>query len=96
MVKHKYKIRVEIETDQGVDGKSTLCIETTDEHNTAEKRPVNECIAMTMAGIAKGIINSGRIVCPSTFAETSQAFADEMLEPLQSDYDDERLRLQNQ
>lgn len=75
--KHKYTIRIEIETDAG---KSTYLLETRDEHDTEHSRPINECIAITMAGLLQSIVISGRVVCPSTFEETAQAFSDEMLE----------------
>jgi hypothetical protein len=94
MAKHRFKIRVEIETDEGVDGVLTTCIEVSNDYRATATCPVSS-IAMTMAGVVKSIINSGRIVSPGTCDAAKEAFSDEMDQPLQTDYDEERLRKQN-
>lgn len=76
MYTHRWKLTLEVETDQGIDGKESTKIEVTgtsgDEGGT---RAVNECIAISMAGVCEMLIASGRVVGPSTIKESAEAFA---------------------
>lgn len=75
MFTHKWKLRLEMTTDDD-SGPETTVIETTGSHDGNGSRPVNECVAINMAYICQMLLASGRIVSPSDMAETVAAFGD--------------------
>ena len=77
IAKHRWKLRLEIETDQGVDGTDSMVIELVSKHSMdGNMRPVNEVLANDMATICQMVIESGRVVCPTTLADSCSAFGD--------------------
>jgi hypothetical protein len=63
MALHRWKLRLEIETDQGKDEKDSMVIELTEDHDTnIDNLSVNESLAMDMGAICRMVIESQRVV----------------------------------
>lgn len=76
MYAHKWTLAIEVETDQGVDGKHTTKLEVTGANSgDGGTRAVNECIAIDMATLCEMLLASGRLVCQSTMEESADAFS---------------------
>lgn len=74
MFTHKWKLRLEVESEDADSDPNTLVIETSGTHNSEHPRPVNECIAIDMSFVCEMLCASGKIVSPSGIVATRRAF----------------------